>query len=252
MNLTPGKKIYFLSDFHLGVPTHKESREREDRIVRFLNSIQHYAQEIYLMGDLFDFWFEYKTAIPKGFIRLQGKLAELADQGIPLHIFTGNHDMWMFGYFEQELGAKIYRHPVTRTINNKKFYLGHGDGLGPGDKHYKRFKLFFHSRFCQWLFSKLHPDWGIGIANYMSTRSRNSHEESDKKFLGEENEWLAIYCKEVLQKEHVDFFVFGHRHLVLDIKLSDNSRYINLGDWIRHFSYAEFDGETLLIKKFEA
>lgn len=252
MNLTPGKKIYFLSDFHLGVPTHKESREREDRIVRFLNSIQHHAQEIYLMGDLFDFWFEYQTAIPKGFIRLQGKLAELADQGILLHIFTGNHDMWMFGYFEQELGAKIYRHPVTRTINNKKFYLGHGDGLGPGDKHYKRFKLFFHSRFCQRLFSKLHPDWGIGIANYMSTRSRNSHEESDKKFLGEENEWLAIYCKEVLQKEHVDFFVFGHRHLVLDIKLSDNSRYINLGDWIRHFSYAEFDGETLLLKKFEA
>lgn len=252
MNLTPGKKIYFLSDFHLGVPTHKESREREDRIVRFLNNIQHNAQEIYLMGDLFDFWFEYKTAIPKGFIRLQGKLAELADQGIPLHIFTGNHDMWMFGYFEQELGAKIYRHPVTRTINGKKFYLGHGDGLGPGDKHYKRFKLFFHSRFCQWLFSKLHPDWGIGIANYMSTRSRNSHEESDKKFLGEENEWLAIYCKEVLQNEHVDFFVFGHRHLVLDIKLSDKSRYINLGDWIRHYSYAEFDGETLLLKKFEA
>lgn len=249
--LQAGKKIYFLSDFHLGVPTHAQSREREDRIVRFLNSIQHDAQEIYLMGDLFDFWFEYKTAIPKGFIRLQGKMAELADSGIPLHIFTGNHDMWMFGYFEQELGAHIYRQPITRSINGKKFYLGHGDGLGPGDRQYKRFKLFFRNRFCQWLFGKLHPDRGIGLANYLSSRSRASHEESDKKFLGEENEWLVIYCKEVLQQEPVDYFIFGHRHLMLDIALPQNSRYINLGDWMRYNSYAVFDGEHLQLKQFE-
>ncbi|MCC6684341.1 MAG: UDP-2,3-diacylglucosamine diphosphatase [Bacteroidia bacterium] len=250
--MTPDKKIYFLSDFHLGVPDYTASRERENRIVKFLDSIKHDASEVFLLGDLFDFWFEYKTAVPKGFIRLQGKLAELSDAGIKLHLFTGNHDMWMFGYFEQELNVTMYRKPQTFLLNNKKFYIGHGDGLGPGDKQYKRFKAIFRNRFCQWLFGKLHPDMGIGIANHFSNTSRESHEESDKKFMGEDKEWLVVYCKEVLQKEHFDFFIFGHRHLVLDIDLGSESRYINTGDWIRYNSYAVFDGQTLQLKKFEA
>lgn len=246
------QKIYFLSDFHLGVPTYELSLQRERRIVRFLEQAAKDASEIYLMGDLFDFWFEYKYTIPKGFVRLQGKLAELSDRGIRLHFFIGNHDMWSFGYLEKELGMTLYREPVTREINGKKFHLGHGDGLGPGDTQYKIFKAVFRNRFCQWLFSVLPPSVGMGIANFLSGSSRKSHQESDKIFMGEDKEWLVLYCKEYLQREHIDYFIFGHRHLKLDIQLNERSRYINLGDWIRFNSYAVFDGETLTLTQFEA
>ena len=245
MNLQPGKKIYFNSDYHLGVPDKAGSLEREKRVVAWLERIRVDAQEIYLMGDLFDFWFEYKYTVPKGFVRLLGKIAEITDSGIPVYIFSGNHDMWMFGYFEEELGVPVFHKPQTREWNGKKFYLGHGDGLGPGDHGYKFLKRIFRNRLCQIGFSLIPSRWGMGLANYFSKKSRHANAETDRKFLGEENEWLVQYCREILEQEHFDYFIFGHRHLPLDINLGNGSRYVNLGDWIRYFTYAEFDGKEL-------
>lgn len=245
------KKIYFASDFHLGVPNREVSREREERIIRWLNMAQQDAAEIFLVGDVFDFWFEYKHAIPKGFARLQGKIAEITDSGIPVHYFTGNHDMWVFTYFEEELGVKMYRKNAEFVWGEKKFLVGHGDGLGPGDHGYKFIKKVFANPICQWLFGWIHPNIGIGIANFWSGRSRMANKGEDQKFLGEDEEWLAIYCKEVLQSQHYDYFIFGHRHLPLDLKVGENSRYINLGEWVNYSSYAVFDGQNLSLLDFE-
>lgn len=243
-------KLYFASDFHLGAPNYEKSLEREKKIVSWLETIQHDATEIFLVGDIFDFWFEYKRAIPKGFVRLQGKIAEITDKGIPVHVFTGNHDMWIFDYLPKELGVKLYREPIVREWNGKKFYIGHGDGLGPGDRGYKFLKKIFASPICQWLFERLHPNFGIWLADLSSKKSRAATGSDDEKFLGEENEWLAIYAKAYLQKEHIDYFIFGHRHLPLEIKLGENSTYINLGEWINYTTYAVFDGEKLKLETF--
>lgn len=241
---------YFLSDVHLGAPDSMSSKKREQLLLQFLTEKAETAKAIYIVGDLFDFWFEYKHAIPKGFVRTQAKLAELCDKGIEIHLFTGNHDMWMFDYLPQELGVKLHRNPIQFSEQGKKFFVGHGDGLGPGDASYKVIKKFFNSRLCQWMFARIHPNFGIAMANFWSSKSRKSKSDFDKKFLGEKNEWLAIYAKEVLQAEHFDYFLFGHRHLPLDIQLTPSSRYLNLGDWIHYFSYAEFDGTNLVLKKY--
>jgi UDP-2,3-diacylglucosamine hydrolase len=202
------------------------------------------------MGDVFDFWFEYATVIPKGFVRLQAKIAELTDAGIAVTLFKGNHDMWMFSYFQQELGVNIVSDELVLERNGKKFYLHHGDGLGPGDATYKVLKKFFRSGFCQWLFARLHPNLGMGLANYWSRKSRVASAQKEQ-FEGEDKEWLVQYAKEVLKHTHYDYFVFGHRHLPLDIQLSATSRYVNLGEWMNYQSYAVFDGETLtLCRKF--
>lgn len=249
--MKPGKKIYFASDFHLGVPDQKSSLEREKMVVKWLEEIRHDAEEIYLMGDIFDFWFEYKSVVPKGYVRLLGKLAEITDSGIPVYFFTGNHDMWMFGYFPQELNIPVLREPVTKVFNGKKFFLGHGDGLGPGDHGYKFIKKVFANKFCQWLFARFHPNFGMSLAQYWSRKSRIANGTKDEQFHGEEGEWLVIYAKEVLRKEHFDYFIFGHRHLPLDILLDEKSRYINLGEWVNYRSYAVFDGEKLELKYFK-
>jgi UDP-2,3-diacylglucosamine hydrolase len=251
MQITAGKKIFFLSDFHLGAPDHATSLAREKKIVAFLNAIQPEAAEIFLLGDMFDFWYEYKNVVPKGYVRLLGKLAEITDSGIPVHFFVGNHDMWMSGYFERELNIPVYDQPAVFERNGKQLYIGHGDGLGPGDKGYKFIKKVFRNPICRWLFGALHPRVGIGIANYFSQKSRAKTGSTDEVFLGEENEWLVIYSKELLAKEKFDYFIFGHRHLPLDIKLDGGSRYINLGDWIRTFTYAEFDGDHLELKTWQ-
>ena len=243
-------KIYFASDFHLGAPNYEKSLEREKLIVRWLDEIKEDAKEIYLVGDVFDFWFEYKHAIPKGFVRLQGKIAELTDSGIPITLFTGNHDMWIFDYIPKELGVTLHRGNITREFNGKKFLIGHGDGLGPGDHGYKFIKKVFANKLCQWAFERLHPNFGLGIGNYWSHKSRKTNAGNDEKFLGEENEWLAVYCREYLEKEHVDYFVFGHRHLPLEIKLNEKSTYFNLGEWINYNSYAVFDGDKLEMKEY--
>ena len=249
MELEAGKKIYFLSDFHLGAPDYAQSLVREKKIVAFLQQIRSDAALIIIAGDIFDFWFEYKTVVPKYFVRLLGKLAEITDSGIPVMLFAGNHDMWMRDYFEKEMHIPVYFEPKEFQWNGQQFYIGHGDGLGPGDHGYKMLKKIFRNPLCQWLFGVLHPDWGIALANFFSRKSRAKTGAADAIFLGEDKEWLVIFCKEILKQKEVDYFIFGHRHLPMDIQLNEQSRYINLGDWIKHFTYAVFDGQQLSLQQ---
>ncbi len=251
ISLPPDKKIYFASDFHLGVPDHETSLKREKLIVEWLETIRHDAHSIYLLGDLFDFWFEYNQAIPRGFIRFQGKLAELRDAGLPIYFFTGNHDMWMFDYFPKELGIPIYREPLRLKINDHTMLVGHGDGLGPNDLFYKMVKRFFNSTVCQWLFARIHPNLGMRIAHFWSRKSRISNMKREEKFEGEENEFLLTYCKELEKSVHYDYYVFGHRHLPLDLAVGTDSRYINLGEWVHFTTYAVYDGRQMELKTFE-
>lgn len=237
-------KIYFASDFHLGSPNAALSMEREKRIVAWLEEVSRDASEIFLVGDIFDFWFEYKRAVPRGFTRLLGKLSELTDRGIPVHVFTGNHDMWIFDYLPAECGVTLHKSPVVREWDGKKFMIGHGDGLGPGDYGYKFIKKIFASKVCQWLFARLHPNFGIWLARSLSGYSRSTTGHKDQIYLGAENEWLITHCKEELAKEHYDYFVFGHRHLPIDHALSPSSRYINLGEWMSGESWGVWDGTT--------
>ncbi|MFD0998931.1 UDP-2,3-diacylglucosamine diphosphatase [Ohtaekwangia kribbensis] len=245
------KKIFFASDFHLGVPNHDASVAREKKIIAWLDSIKNEAHTIYLLGDIFDFWFEYKHAIPKGHIRLQGKLAELRDAGIPIVFFTGNHDMWMFDYFPKELGIPVYRDPLVLEVGSQRLLIGHGDGLGPGDHTYKILKKFFNSSFCQWMFARLHPNLGIGIANRWSKSSRLTNMKREDGYQENEKEFLWVYCSEIEQKQHHDYYIFGHRHLPLDLPIGEHSRYINLGEWVNFSTYAVYDGKTVALKTFD-
>lgn len=242
-------KIYFISDFHLGVPDYASSLIREKAIVQWLDFVKRDATDIYILGDIFDFWFEYKHVVPKGFVRLLGKLAEISDAGINVHYFTGNHDMWVFDYLPNEIGCTVYRKPIQKEISGKQFYIGHGDGLGPGDHGYKFIKRIFSSKLSQWLFARLHPNLGIAVANFWSRKSRISTGNGNEVYLGDDKEFLVVYCKELLQKQKIDYFIFGHRHLPLDKQIGE-SRYINLGEWINYRYYAEFDGENLYFKTF--
>jgi UDP-2,3-diacylglucosamine hydrolase len=251
MEINPRNKIYFASDCHLGVPDYESSLAREKIFVKWLDSIKTDAKEIYLLGDIFDYWFEYKQVVPKGFVRLLGKLAELSDSGIPIHYFTGNHDMWMFGYFTKEMNIDIFRKPVEREYNGKKFFIGHGDGLGPGDHKYKFIKKVFSNKVCQWLFARLHPNFGIWLAKYFSLKSRIANGITDEIYLGEEKEFLPQFVKEHEKTEHFDYYIFGHRHIPIDLKIG-NARYISLGEWVSHFSYAVWDAEKLELKYFRS
>ncbi len=242
------KHVYFASDFHLGAPDHASSLAREKRICAWLDYIKPKALEIFLVGDIFDFWFEYKHAIPKGFVRLQGKIAELTDSGIPVHLFTGNHDMWIFDYLPKEIGVSVHRNPIERTFGDKLFYIGHGDGLGPGDRGYKMLKKVFSNPVSKWSFARLHPNFGIWLANLSSKKSRAATGHGDKNFLGEEKEWLAIHSKQILKEKHFDYFIFGHRHLPLVLNLTEKSTYYNLGDWLQYYTFLEFDGEKSTMK----
>lgn len=244
------KQIYFASDFHLGSPDHQGSRDRENRIVNWLNEIEPSCSELFLMGDIFDFWFEYHMVIPKGFIRLQGKLAQMSDNGIKIYFFKGNHDMWVNDYFSKELGIQIISDEYVIERNGKSFYLHHGDGLGPGDYKYKFLRKIFRNPVCQWLFSLVPPRIGLGIGNAWSSKSRGVN-KSAEVFESEDKEWLAVYAKEILQKTHYDYFIFGHRHLPLDLQLNENSRYVNLGEWLNYNSYAVFDGKQLTLNYFQ-
>lgn len=250
LELRPGKKLYFASDFHLGVPTAAESLAREKHIVAWLESIRPDAQAIYLLGDIFDFWFEYRHSIPKGFIRLQGKLAELRDAGIPVTFFTGNHDMWMFDYFPTELGIPVLRDPIELKVGTHRLVIGHGDGLGPGETGYKILKKFFNSAICQWLFARIHPNLGMRIAHYWSRKSRISNMKREEHFKGEDNEYLFTWCREQEKQTHRQYYIFGHRHLVLDLQVGPDSRYLNLGEWVHHNTYCVYDGQNAELKTF--
>ncbi|MBP7273333.1 MAG: UDP-2,3-diacylglucosamine diphosphatase [Saprospiraceae bacterium] len=246
------KNTYFISDFHLGIAGRLSSQVREKQIVRWLDAVADSAEAIYLVGDLFDFWFEYRHAVPKGYVRLLGKLAELSDAGVAMYFFTGNHDMWIFSYFENELGIPTYRKPIIKNIQGKTFFIGHGDGLGPGDYGYKFIKKVFANATCQWLFERLHPNFGIGIANYWSQRSRTVNWENDQYFLGEEKEWLIQYAQRKVDTSPADYYVFGHRHLPIDWLLKNKtSRYINIGEWLYEQSFGVFDGTDMQVQFFQ-
>jgi len=251
IDLKPKKKIYFASDQHFGVPNLEQSRIREEKFIRWLDEIKKDAQVLFLMGDLFDFWHEWKYVVPKGYIRVLGKIAELKDSGIEIYFFVGNHDLWMKNYFEVELGIPVYFEKQYYEINDKKFLLAHGDGLGPGDKGYKRMKKVFTNPLAQWAFRWLHPDIAMRIANYMSQKNKMISGDEDKEFLGEDKEFLIQYSKEKLKTEDIDYFVFGHRHLPLIFDLEKGAKYINLGDWIVYFTYGVYNGESFEVKKFE-
>ena len=242
---------YFASDFHLGLNQGLSSAERERHIINWLDSIKSDCSELYLLGDVFDFWYEYRKVVPRGHVRLLAKLAEYTDSGIPVHIFTGNHDMWMFGYLEEEIGVKLYKSPIEKQIGNKMFFLGHGDGLGPGDHGYKFIKKVFANRINQWLFAVIHPNLGIKLMQLSSKKSRESEMEAPE-FLGPDKEWLIQFCEKKIKDSDIDYFIFGHRHLPIEHTLSNGrSIYINTGDWIKHFSFARFDGHAIELLKFD-
>ena len=250
LNLPANKKVYFASDFHLGTPNPASSLEREKRLVKWLETVSEDAAAIFLLGDIFDFWFEYKKVIPKGFVRFQGKLAELADSGIPIHIFTGNHDMWMFDYFPTEYGIPVYTDPIKLEIDQAKFFIGHGDGLGPGDKKYKRLKKIFKNKVSQKAFSILHPSLGLQIAHKWSKKSRLANTNLEEVFHGD-NEHLLVFCREQELIEHHDYYIFGHRHLKLDLQVTKSSRYLNPGDWVNNSNYIVFNGTTCELLEFQ-
>ena len=243
-------KIYFVSDIHLGAPALNNNREREQKFVAWLDEIKQDAAALFLMGDIFDYWFEYKKVVPRGFVRTLGKIAEIADSGIPVHFFTGNHDVWVFDYLPSELGVQIHRSEMRISFSGKKFFLAHGDGLDPYDKGYHFLKKLFTNRFLQWMYARIHPNLGIYLAHKWSKKSRLTKGMS-VPFHGEDKEGLLHFAKSVLEDEEVDYFIFGHRHLLLDLPLEKKSRYINLGDWITHYSYGVFDGEKFELKKYK-
>lgn len=243
--------IYFASDFHLGIKSTVPKKEREKIVCDWLDSIHADAEALYLLGDIFDYWFEYDQVVPKGNVRLLARLASLCDKGVDVHLFTGNHDMWMFGYLEEEIGLTLHKQPISVELKGKKFFMGHGDGLGPGDRAFKLVKKLFGSSLNQWLFARIHPNTGLRIMRFFSRKSRET-EDAILKFQGAENEWLIQFAEEHCNKDYHDFYLFGHRHLPIDYTLSNGvSRYINTGDWIHHFSYAKLNDLTLELKVFD-
>ncbi len=245
-----GKNVYFASDFHLGTPNLSKSRVRELKIIRWLDSIKPDAAAIFLLGDIFDFWFEYKKVVPKGFARFQGKIAELTDSGIQVVIFSGNHDMWMNEYLSEELGAIVYHEPAELHIGTTKLLVGHGDGLGPGDGKYKLLKKLFKSKVARWLFSRLHPNFSLALGQFWSKSSRINNADFEGESF-QEKEFLFQYCKQIEEQKHFDYYIFGHRHLHLDMAVATNSRYINLGEWVNHSRYALIKDGNLELIDFE-
>jgi UDP-2,3-diacylglucosamine hydrolase len=252
IELSGNKKVFFASDFHLGLLVSTKEREeaREKKIISWLNSIEEEAQTLFLVGDIFDFWFEYKHAIPKGFTRFFGKIASMVDNGIEVYFFTGNHDLWMFKYLQSELGITIYYDPIELKINNTKLYVGHGDGLGPGDNYYKFLKKIFTNPVAHWMFKWLHPDIGIGFAKRWSRHSRISKGEPDETYLGDK-EYLIQFCKSKESENHHDYYIFGHRHLPLEVDINNTSKYFNLGEWVKSCTYGVFDGISFQLKTYE-
>lgn len=265
------KKIYFLSDVHLGSATHKKNMDKhaslalpsvkvdsnyfpqhviERKLCRWLDMVKPDAEAIYLVGDIFDYWFEYKYVVPRGFVRFLGKIAEITDSGIDVHFFIGNHDIWVTDYLQKECGVVVHKQPLVRDIYGKKFFITHGDGLGDNSTSFKILRKLFHSEFCRKLYASIHPRWTVGFAHWWSNYNRKIHITPD--YFGEDKEHLVLYAKEQLKKvPSINFFIFGHRHIMLDLMLSKLSRIVILGDWIDYFSYGVFDGENFSLEVFE-
>lgn len=244
--------IYFLSDAHLGSLAIAHARTHERRLVRFLDSIKDKAEAIYLLGDMFDFWNEYRYVVPKGYTRFLGKLSELTDRGIEVHFFIGNHDIWTYGYLEQECGLIVHRKPITTELYGKVFFLAHGDGLGDPDNKFKLLRKIFHNPTCQRLFNAIHPRWGMALGLNWAKHSRMKREAGKElPYLGEEKEYLVQFTKNYMKAhDNIDYFLYGHRHIELDLMLSHKTRMLILGDWIWQFTYAVFDGEHLFLEQY--
>ncbi len=245
IKIPEGKYVYFASDFHFGIPDEKTSREREREVCNWLDKIKTDAHCVFLMGDIWDAWMEYKLVIPKGNTRFLGKLAELSDSGIQLFIFSGNHDLWMRDYFQQEFNAEVFHEHCTFQFNEKIIHLGHGDGIGPGDKKYKMLKWFLRNPICQWLYRQIHPDVGLRIARYFSELGPK-HKYDDMKFLGADKEFQLQYANSLLAQNQYDYFIFGHRHIPNSIPLNEKSTYVNLGDWLSYKTYARLGDKLVL------
>jgi UDP-2,3-diacylglucosamine hydrolase len=248
--LAKKKNIYFVSDVHLGAPALKNNTEREKLFASWLDSIKEDAAELYLLGDIFDFWFEYRKVVPRGFTRVLGRLADFTDNGIPVHFFTGNHDLWVFDYLPREIGLIVHQSEFITEIAGKKFFLAHGDGLDPSDKGYLFLKKIFSSKKLQWIFARLHPNFALHLAHQWSKSSRLSKMDCKEEF-NVKNENMFKFAENFLKEEWIDYFIFGHRHRMAEIEIKNNSKLILLGDWIKHFSYAVFDGEEVVLKKFK-
>jgi UDP-2,3-diacylglucosamine hydrolase len=242
-------KIYFVSDVHLGAPALSNNQEREMRFARWLDSINDDVQELFLMGDIFDFWWEYKKVVPRGFTRILGRIANLTDRGIPVHFFTGNHDLWVFDYLPSELGVIVHKNEIIMQFGDKKFFLAHGDGFDADDIGYLRLKKIFTNKKLQWLYSRLHPNFALHIAHKWSKSSRIAKLDREEEF-NVNNEGMYKFAQSFLKQESIDYFIFGHRHQMVNIQLSENSRFVLLGDWIKNFSYGVFDGEKFELKRF--
>ena len=247
------KNVYFLSDAHLGSWAIDHGRMHERRLVRFLDSIKHKAAAVYLLGDMFDFWYEHKYTVPKGYTRFLGKLSELTDMGVEVHFFTGNHDIWAYSYLEEECGVIMHRKPITTDIYGKVFYLAHGDGLGDPDIKFKLLRRMFHNTICQRLFSAIHPRWSMWLGLTWAKHSRMKRINGEEPpYMGENKEHLVLYAKQYMKSHpNVDIFIFGHRHIELDLNLSKSVRMMILGDWISQFTYVVFDGDHLLLEEYE-
>jgi UDP-2,3-diacylglucosamine hydrolase len=248
-------KIYFASDFHLGIPDFERSLKREKKIVAWLDAAAKDATEIFLMGDIFDFWFEYHTVVPKGYVRLLGKIAEITDRGIPVHLFRGNHDVWAFDYLESEVGMILHREPVIIIFDDKTFFLAHGDGLGPGDNGYKFLKKVFEFKPSQFLFNWLHPDIGARMGLYFSKKSRLANLSKEGKLengVVQQDEMLFQYAeRKTMEHPEIDYLVFGHRHIPMQLKVGKKAEVVILGDWISHFSYGVFKNGKMELKFFK-
>ena len=243
-----GNKYYFISDAHLGLHPPVESSEREKLLVSWLDSIKNDVRELFLVGDIFDFWHEYKRVVPRGFIRFLGKLAEISDLGAKIHFFTGNHDIWAYDYFPTEIGMQVHREHIIREINGLRLFIGHGDGLGSGDKGYKLMKFIFTNRTLQWLFARIHPNFALWFGQKWSKNSRYAKGYVAEPYRGDDKELQVVFARKTLKSEHFDYFIFGHRHVPFEIQVGEKSKVINLGDWINNFSYVVIDGNTLELK----
>lgn len=246
------KNIYFISDAHLGCRALQHGRQQERRLVRFLDDIKDKAGAIYMLGDMFDFWFEYPTVIPRGFTRFLGKVSELTDNGVEVHFFTGNHDIWTYGYLEEECGVVVHTKPETVEIYDRVFYIAHGDGLGDPDLNFKLLRRVFHNRMCQQLFNSIHPRWAMWLGMSWAKHSRLKRADGkEPPYMGEDRECLVRFAKGYMQTHsNIDYFMFGHRHIELDISLSKKTRMMILGDWISQFTYAVFDGEHMFLEEY--
>ncbi len=243
-------KIYFVSDVHLGAPALKNNRERELRFARWLDSIENDVSALFLLGDIFDFWYEYKKVAPRGFSRILSRIAGLTDRGIPVHFFTGNHDVWVFDYLPEETGVILHRNEFVTGIYGKRFFLAHGDGLDPDDKGDLFLKKIFVNKTLQWLFSRLHPNFAFHIAHKWSKSSRLGKMDEKEEFKVK-NEGMYKFAVNYLQKEYVDYFIFGHRHQMVNEKIDSKTNFILLGDWIKYNSFGVFDGEKFELKIFK-